>query len=72
MGIVIEDMDLPRGCRECMFHAGTGRKKMCCSITAMVCETADWYARPVWCPMKEYRPAETATVVPQRVEFRWK
>ena len=70
MSVVIEDMDLPDGCRECMFHSGTGTKKMCCTITAMVCDTEDWYHRPVWCPMKEYK-VQTVTV-PPRMEFRWK
>ena len=70
MSVLIEDMDLPKTCYECMFRDGEGRKKLSCSITAMVCDLNG--ERPAWCPMREYKPVEKATVVPQRVEFRWK
>lgn len=69
MGIVIEDMDLPKTCWECMFRTGAGRKKLSCSITSMVCDLDG--ERPAWCPMSEYKP-RTAQAVPQRMEFRWR
>ena len=70
MSVVVEDMDMPKTCRECMFRSGAGRKKLSCSIMAMDCDISG--ERPDWCPMREYKPVEKATVVPQRMEFRWK
>lgn len=69
MGIVIEDMDLPKSCRECMFRSGAGRKRLSCSLMAMDCDISG--ERPDWCPMREYKP-RTAQAVPQRMEFRWR
>lgn len=70
MGIVIKDMDMPEGCRVCMFHSGGGRIKMTCDIMAKVCEIDDYSRRPIWCPVEEYK-GEAARPAP-RLEFGWK